>query len=121
MTGIIGIQPPVCYNLSPLKNTLYHTRYSMFRFGRKQESPSQPPQANGPATGGPTHEQVMAALQTVPEPELGKDIVTLNMVENVVIQNDKVTFTYVLTTPACPLRDKIRDDTTAALMKVPGV
>ncbi|MCW5881418.1 MAG: DUF59 domain-containing protein, partial [Anaerolineae bacterium] len=63
----------------------------------------------------------MAVLRTVPEPELGKDIVTLNMVENVVVDNGKVSFTYVLTTPACPLRDRIRNDCTAALMKLPGV
>ena len=91
----------------------------MFRFGRKQEPPPPPPP--GGSGGGLTVDQVMAVLRTVPEPELGKDIVTLNMVENVAVDNGKVSFTYVLTTPACPLRDRIRADCTAALMKLPGV
>ena len=95
----------------------------MFRFGKnKQEQPPEPPKSGGTSNnGGPTHEQVMAALSTVQEPELGRDIVTLKMVEDVVINNGKVSLIYVLTTPACPLRDRIRSDVTEALMKVPGV
>ncbi len=95
----------------------------MFRFGKnKQEQPPEPPKSGGQSNnGGPTHEQVMAALSTVQEPELGRDIVTLKMVENVVIDGGKVSLVYVLTTPACPLRDRIRTDVTEALMKVPGV
>ncbi len=92
----------------------------MFRFGRNKQEPPSPPPANG-SKGELTVEQVMAVLSTVKEPELGRDIVTLNMVENVQVQNGKVSFTYVLTTPACPLRDKIRSDCTEALMKLPGV
>jgi ATP-binding protein involved in chromosome partitioning len=55
-----------------------------------------------------THEQVMAALSQVQEPDLGKDLVTLNMVKDVVIEGKNVSFTVVLTTPACPLKDMIR-------------
>lgn len=55
-----------------------------------------------------THEQVMAALSQVQEPDLGKDLVTLNMVKDVVIDGKNVSFTVVLTTPACPLKDMIR-------------
>lgn len=91
----------------------------MFRFGRKQE-PAKPPTGRS-AGAGPSVEQVIDVLRTVPEPELGKDIITLGMVENIVVENGTVTFTYVLTTPACPLRDKIRNDCTAALMRLPGV
>ncbi|MFN8474461.1 MAG: Mrp/NBP35 family ATP-binding protein [Anaerolineae bacterium] len=94
----------------------------MFRFGKnKQEQPPEPPKSGGASNGGPTHEQVMAALSTVQEPELGRDIVSLKMVENVVINGGKVSLTYVLTTPACPLRDRIRSDVNEALLKVPGV
>jgi len=50
-------------------------------------------------------EQVMAALSTVIEPELHKDIVSLNMVRDLEIEGSTASFTIVLTTPACPLKD----------------
>ena len=56
-----------------------------------------------------TREKVLEALKTVQEPDLGKDIVTLNMVKDIVIEEDKISFTVVLTTPACPLKDMIRN------------
>ena len=43
------------------------------------------------------------------EPDLGKDLVTLNMVKDVSISGDDVSFTVVLTTPACPMKDMIRN------------
>ena len=49
--------------------------------------------------------QVMAALSTVIEPELHRDIVSLNMVRDLEIEGDTARFTIVLTTPACPLKD----------------
>jgi ATP-binding protein involved in chromosome partitioning len=57
-----------------------------------------------------TEQQVMMALGHVQEPDLGKDLVTLNMIKDVIINQDtkEVTFTVVLTTPACPLKDMIR-------------
>ena len=54
-----------------------------------------------------TREQVLEALSNVQEPDLGKDIVTLNMVKDIAINGDDVSFTVVLTTPACPLKDMI--------------
>jgi len=56
-----------------------------------------------------TKEQVLAALQNVQEPDLGQDIVTLNMVKDIEIEGDRVSFTVVLTTPACPMKDMIRN------------
>src|SRR5882757_1845790 len=56
-----------------------------------------------------TVEQILAALGNVQEPDLGKDIVTLNMVKDVVIDGNHVSFTVVLTTPACPMKDMIRN------------
>jgi ATP-binding protein involved in chromosome partitioning len=56
-----------------------------------------------------TAEQVLNALSNVQEPDLGKDIVTLNMVKDVVINDNDVSFTVVLTTPACPLKDMINN------------
>ncbi len=55
-----------------------------------------------------TQEKVLAALSQVQEPDLGKDLVTLNMVKDLDIDGNKVSFTVVLTTPACPLKDMIR-------------
>ncbi|TAH22445.1 MAG: iron-sulfur cluster carrier protein ApbC [Cytophagales bacterium] len=55
-----------------------------------------------------TKEDVLKALSTVEEPDLKKDLVTLNMIQNIDIQGDKLTFTVVLTTPACPLKELIR-------------
>lgn len=56
-----------------------------------------------------TKEQVLQALSNVEEPDLGKDLVTLNMVKDIEIDGNKVKFTVVLTTPACPLKDMIRN------------
>jgi ATP-binding protein involved in chromosome partitioning len=50
---------------------------------------------------------VLDALRTVQEPELGRDIVTLEMVKSIAIEGDRVAFTIQLTTPACPLKDEI--------------
>lgn len=54
-----------------------------------------------------TKEAVLAALSHVEEPDLGKDLVTLNMVRDVEVDGRKVSFTVVLTTPACPLKEMI--------------
>jgi ATP-binding protein involved in chromosome partitioning len=54
-----------------------------------------------------TQEQVLKALSNVQEPDLGKDLVTLNMVRDIEIDGKNVSFTVVLTTPACPLKDMI--------------
>ncbi len=51
---------------------------------------------------------ILKALSNVQEPDLGKDIVTLNMVKDIKIDGDNVSFTVVLTTPACPLKDLIQ-------------
>src|SRR5215471_5073137 len=54
-----------------------------------------------------TESDILKALSNVQEPDLGKDIVTLNMVRDIKIDGDNVSFTVVLTTPACPLKDMI--------------
>ena len=56
-----------------------------------------------------TRDQVLNALSNVQEPDLGKDIVTLNMVKDILINDNDVSFTVVLTTPACPLKDLINN------------
>jgi ATP-binding protein involved in chromosome partitioning len=69
----------------------------------------------------PTESQVMQALGRVIEPELRKDLVTLNMVRNLKVHDAVVDFTLVLTTPACPLRNQIEAEAKAAVLAVPGV
>ena len=68
-----------------------------------------------------TNEQVLAALRTVQEPELGKDLVSLGMVKDVSVCGGGVKFTVELTTPACPLKKMIEDDCKRAVSKIPGV
>ncbi|OJJ14708.1 MRP family ATP-binding protein [marine bacterium AO1-C] len=55
-----------------------------------------------------TQEAVLKALSTVEEPDLKKDLVTLNMVDKISVDGNKVSFTIILTTPACPLKELIR-------------
>ncbi|GAB4404322.1 MAG: Mrp/NBP35 family ATP-binding protein [Anaerolineales bacterium] len=69
----------------------------------------------------PTKEAVLKALGTVQEPDLGQDLVTLNMIRNLEIAGDKVSFTVMLTTPACPLKGKIEADCRNALKSVEGI
>lgn len=54
-----------------------------------------------------TKEEVLKALSNVQEPDLGKDLVTLNMISDIVIEGKNVSFTVMLTTPACPLKEMI--------------
>jgi len=54
-----------------------------------------------------TKQAVLEALGQVQEPDLGKDLVTLNMISDVVVDGKNVSFTVMLTTPACPLKDMI--------------
>lgn len=57
----------------------------------------------------------MKALSNVQEPDLGKDLVTLNMVKDIAIDGNKVSFTIVLTTPACPMKDMMGNASTNAI------
>jgi ATP-binding protein involved in chromosome partitioning len=56
-----------------------------------------------------TNESILKALSNVQEPDLGSDLVTLNMIKDVTINDDKVSFTVVLTTPACPMKAHIEN------------
>jgi ATP-binding protein involved in chromosome partitioning len=55
-----------------------------------------------------TEEAVLKALTNVDDPDLGKDLVTLNMIKDIVIRDKAVTFTVELTTPACPMKEMIK-------------
>lgn len=56
-----------------------------------------------------TTEKILEALSNVQEPDLGKDLVTLNMVKDVSVNGNDVSFTVVLTTPACPMKEMIKN------------
>jgi ATP-binding protein involved in chromosome partitioning len=66
-------------------------------------------------------DDILSALSKVQEPELHKDLVTLNMVRDLSVEGDSVAFTLMLTTPACPLRDQMRLEAENAVYAVPGV
>lgn len=62
-----------------------------------------------------TKEKVLEALSNVQEPDLGKDLVTLNMIQDINIDGNNVSFTLVLTTPACPMKDMMQTACTNAI------
>ena len=62
-----------------------------------------------------TKELVLEELSTVNDPDLKQDLVTLKMIEGVEVEDNKIEFTVVLTTPACPLKEVMRKDCVQAL------
>jgi ATP-binding protein involved in chromosome partitioning len=62
-----------------------------------------------------TKDQILDALRNVQEPDLGKDLVTLNMIQDIEINGNDVSFTIVLTTPACPMKDMMGNASTNAI------
>jgi len=62
-----------------------------------------------------TREDVLKALSNVQEPDLGKDLVTLNMIRDLEISGNDVSFTIVLTTPACPMKDMMKKASETAI------
>src|SRR5215468_2291361 len=70
---------------------------------------------------GVTDEQVLSVLKRVQDPDLRKDIVTLGFIRNLKIDGGKVSFDLNLTTPACPVKDQMRDEAVALVKSLPGV
>jgi len=68
-----------------------------------------------------TEQDVLNALSKVMDPELHKDLVSLGMIHDIVISGDNVSFTLMLTTPACPLRKQLEQSASAAVASIPGV
>jgi ATP-binding protein involved in chromosome partitioning len=69
----------------------------------------------------PDRDAVLNALRVVIDPDIRKDIVTLGFVKNLAIEHGRVSFTIELTTPACPVKDQLRDQAVAAVRALPGV
>src|SRR5918911_3482475 len=69
-----------------------------------------------------TKEEVLRALSVVKDPDLGRDLVTLGMIENVSIDDtNNVSFTIVLTTPACPVKEQLKQQSESVVSALPGV
>jgi ATP-binding protein involved in chromosome partitioning len=68
-----------------------------------------------------TREAVLTALKSVVDPDLRRDIVSLGFVKDLAIGNGEVGFTIELTTPACPVKDQMRDQAVSAVRAIPGV
>src|SRR5438876_4888023 len=64
---------------------------------------------------------VLDALRVVKDPDLHRDIVSLGFIKNLRVNDGRVAFTIELTTPACPVKDQMRDQARTAVMQVPGV
>ncbi|RLD00215.1 MAG: chromosome partitioning protein [Chloroflexota bacterium] len=68
-----------------------------------------------------SREMVLKALGKVIDPEIGKDLVSLGMIDDVKVENGKVSFVVNLTTPACPLKDEIQASALVAVEALEGV
>ena len=69
----------------------------------------------------PTAGDVLRALATITDPDLGRDVVALGMIKDLRVQDGHVSFTFELTTPACPVRDRFETEAREALAGIPGI
>jgi len=77
-----------------------------------------------PPTGAPSELSdavILKALSVVRDPDLHKDIVSLGFVRNIAIKDDSVSLEVNLTTPACPVKDKLKAECETALRSIPGI
>ncbi|MBI1885171.1 MAG: Mrp/NBP35 family ATP-binding protein [Chloroflexi bacterium] len=77
--------------------------------------------SEGQRHDGVSQEDVLRALGEIKDPELHRDIVSLGMIRDLRIDDGNVTFKFVLTTPACPVRNELQKSAEEALKDVPGV
>ncbi len=70
----------------------------------------------------PTHQQVLDVLAHIQDPDLGRDVVSLGMIKELEVSSQgKVSFTFELTTPACPVRDRFKTQAQDLVGDMPGV
>src|SRR6266480_13908 len=71
---------------------------------------------------GPSSQQVLEALATIKDPDLGRDVVSLGMIKEIEVSPEgRVSFTFELTTPACPVRDRFKSQAEDAVGELAGV
>jgi ATP-binding protein involved in chromosome partitioning len=68
-----------------------------------------------------TEQQVLTSLATIVDPDLGRDVVSLGMIKDLRISGGEVAFTFELTTPACPVRDRFKSQAEEIVGGLPGV
>ena len=68
-----------------------------------------------------TEQAVLQALSSVQDPEIHRDLVSLNMIRDIRINGTDVNFEVVLTTPACPLKGRIERECREAIATIPGI
>jgi len=68
-----------------------------------------------------TEQAVLSALATIQDPDLRRDIVSLGFIKGLRIDGGTVAFTIELTTPACPVRDQMKEQAHRAVLSLPGV
>ncbi|HON01090.1 MAG TPA: iron-sulfur cluster assembly protein, partial [Acidobacteriota bacterium] len=68
-----------------------------------------------------TEERVLEALRQVVDPDLRQDVVSLGMIRDLQVEQGEVSFRFVLTTPACPVRDQLEEQARRAVEAIPGV
>src|SRR5690348_18187148 len=72
--------------------------------------------------GTPTSQQVLEALGHIKDPDLGRDVVSLGMIKELAVDGaGRVSFTFELTTPACPVRDRFKSQAQDAVGALAGV
>jgi ATP-binding protein involved in chromosome partitioning len=69
----------------------------------------------------PSKEQVLSVLSAIKDPDLGRDVVSLGMIKDLAIDGGLVSFTFELTTPACPVRDRFQTLARQLVADIPGV
>jgi ATP-binding protein involved in chromosome partitioning len=70
----------------------------------------------------PSNQQVLEVLSRIQDPDLGRDVVSLGMIKDLAVSpQGKVSFTFELTTPACPVRDRFKSQAEDAINDIPGV
>ncbi len=95
----------------------------MGMFWSKKSSSGEKPTGNGQelSGNGVTPAQVLAALSKVKDPDLHRDLVSLNFIKDLSVEGSKVSFTIELTTPACPVKARLESEARNAVMAIPGV
>jgi len=68
-----------------------------------------------------TSDEILDALRVVQDPDLHRDIVSLGFVQNIQINDERIKFDVVLTTPACPVKTSLQEQARSAVMALPGV
>ena len=68
-----------------------------------------------------TTEQVLSALKTVQDPDLKRDLVSLGFIKQLTVRDGRVAFAIELTTPACPVRELMKEQAASAVKAIPGV